>query len=363
MTLQRSPTLVLAAAVEAARARGSKAYSLSTPTFPERGTSLEGISTSTLLSPAVGQEGLRKQCRQVLFGKWNLPGHGTMISAGAKAAILATLRAACEPGDRVLIIAPSWPSYADITRLLYLEPRFFETRFEDSFAIDTDALARAVDDCQASAIVLCNPGNPTGRIVPGAELEAVSRIAREREAVLLLDESFSGVIFEPEKWQESRCAGHEYLVVVGSISKSHHLQGLRIGACLARGSMLESIIVVHQTALSSAPSLSQSVASALMTSLDGPDFGVVRELALETMEKRGWLCAPSEGSFYMFPRVAQFDAFEAHAKSRNVYLLRGETFGRLCTDHFRLCFGKTPEEFRQAFEALELPRARFGVAA
>lgn len=363
MTLKRSPTLELAAAVKAACLRGARAYSLSTPSFPDRGSSIRGVAVSTLLSPARGDAALRARCREVLFGKWTLEGHETVITAGAKAAILATLRAVCEPGDTVLIIAPSWPSYADIARLLYLEPQFFETRFEDGFAIDPEALAKAVDDSRARAIVLCNPGNPTGRIVPGAELEAVSRIAREREAVLLVDESFAGVIFDHEGWQRSLCEGHDGLVVVGSISKGHHLQGLRIGACLAGGTMLESITLAHQAMLSSAPSVSQSIALALLEDVETPDCSATREMALAALEERGWTCTPSEGSFYVFPKVGRIGAFEADSRSRNVFLLAGDAFGDSCGDHFRLCFCKAPDEFREILDALGPPKAQYRAIA
>ena len=363
MTLQRSKTLDLVQAVEAARARGLPAHSLSTPSFPERGSYIDKIPSSTLLFPAAGHDGLRTRCREVLFDKWNLANHQTVVTAGAKAAILATFRACCEPGDRVLIVAPTWPSYADIARLLYLEPRYFETRFEEGFAIDPDALGRAIDSCRARVVVICNPNNPTGRIVPGPELEAVSRVARERGVVLLLDESFSGVIFDAERWRGSLCASHEGLVLVGSISKSHHLQGLRIGACMAEGILLESIVSAHQGMLSSAPSVSQSVAYALLAEHEAPETGSARAMAVAAVEERGWASAPSEGTFYLFPRVNDIDAFEADARARNVFLLKGGAFGETYSDHFRLCFCKSKDEFGRILDALGPPQDQFRVTA
>ena len=363
MTLQRSKTLDLVQAVEAARARGLPAHSLSTPSFPERGSYIDRIPSSTLLFPAAGHDGLRTRCREVLFEKWDLANHDTMVTAGAKAAILATFRASCGPGDRVLIVAPTWPSYADIARLLYLEPRYFETRFEDGYRIDPDALARALDNWRARVIVICNPNNPTGRIVPGPELEAVSRVAKERGVVLLLDESFSGVIFDAAQWRDSVCAGHERLVLVGSISKSHHLQGLRIGACMAESALLDSIVSVHQGMLSSAPSVSQSVAYALLAEHEAPETGQARAMALAAVKERSWPCAPSEGTFYVFPRVSEIDAFEADARTRNVFLLKGCAFGETYRDHFRLCFCKSKEEFGRILDALGPPQDQFRVTA
>ena len=81
MTLQRSPTLALAAAVEAARASGERVYSLSTPTFRERVANLNLEMASTLLPPPQGSSRLRAVIHDAMLGKWNLPesrcpGHG-----------------------------------------------------------------------------------------------------------------------------------------------------------------------------------------------------------------------------------------------------------------------------------------------
>ncbi len=363
MTLRQSPTLSLAASVSEARARGAKAFSLSTPTFRERFGHVPGSGASTMLSPALGIDGLRERCRQLLFAKWDLPRHETLITAGAKAAILVALRAVCSPGDRILIVAPSWPTYADLARLLYLEPIFLDTRLEDGFAVDPDRLTGLADRYRPRAVVFSNPGNPTGRIVTRGELEAVSRLARDRGSLMLVDESFSGVVFEPDLWNASVCADYERLVVVGSLSKGQQLQGLRIGACLARGATLESMVSAHQTVMSAAPSLSQSVALDLLSEPDQPSFGETRSLALAALEERGWQCAPSEGGFYLFPRVPDLAAFESHARERNVFLLRGEEFGEPYRDHFRLCFGMPPDTFREILRTLGSPGSSCRAAA
>lgn len=353
MTLRRSPTLALAAAVEAARTSTGAAYSLSNPTFEERAVDLDLGSATTLLLPPQGMSELRDRIRDGMSGKWNLPNHEVLITAGAKVAILSALRAACAAGERVLIVAPSWPSYADIARLLFMQPVYFETCLEDDFAVNPAALVSTMAKVRAGAIVLSNPNNPTGRIHPGAEISAIAEVAREFEALLLIDESFSGVVFEPDKWRKSTCPAYERLVVVGSFSKSYHLQGLRVGLCAAQGRLFEEIVSAHQTVMSAASSLSQAAVLALIEA-DGalPDYGRERDMALGFVRDRGWACFPSEGSFYVFPRIDGIDTFEAAGNARNVFMLRGEAFGPSCTDHVRLCFGKPIAELERIFSIL-----------
>ena len=353
MTPKRSPTLALAAAVEAARASGECVYSLSTPTFRERVANLNLETASTLLPPPQGSSRLRAVIRDTMLGKWDLPNHDVLVTAGAKAAVLSALRASCRAGDRVAILAPCWPSYADIVRMLFMEPVLFETRFEDGFAVDSAALAATMARTRAGAVLLSNPANPTGRIHPGREIDEIAGVAREFGALLLIDESFSGVVFARDKWHESTCSAYDRLVVVNSFSKSHHLQGLRVGVCAAQGQLFEDIVSVHQTAASTASSLSQAAVLALLDAGgELPGYGREREMAIGFVRDRGWDCTPSEGSFYVFPRTDGIDAFEAAGSARNVLMLKGEVFGSACADHVRLCFGKPAAELERIFTLL-----------
>ena len=360
MTPRRSPTLALAAAVEAARASGETVYSLSTPTFTERMASLNLGTASTLLSPPQGVGRLRDLIHDTMLGKWNLPNHDVLITVGAKAAILSALRAACNAGDRVVILAPYWPSYADIVRTLFMEPVVFETRFEDGFSVDAAALAATVAGTGARAIVLSNPANPTGRIHPGREIDAMATVARETAALLLIDESFSGVVFAEERWRESVCSAYERLVVVNSFSKSHHLQGLRVGVCAAEGQLFDDIVSVHQTAASAASSLSQAAVLAQIDTGGGkPDYSRARQMTIEFVRRQGWACRPAEGSFYCFPRIDGIDAFEEASSASSVFMLRGDAFGPAYADHVRLCFGKPAAELERIFALLRGSRSTF----
>ena len=360
----RSPTLALAAAVAAARAAGETVYSLSTPTFSERSASLDLEMASTLLSPPQGAIRLRERLHETMLARWDLPNHDVLITAGAKAAILAALRAGCNAGDRVVILAPCWPSYADIVRMLFLEPVLFEARFEDGFAVDSAALAATVAGTGARAIVLSNPANPTGRIHPGPEIDAIVGVARESGTLVLIDESFSGVVFAEDKWRGSVCSAYERLVLVNSVSKSHHLQGLRVGMCAAQGELFDDIVSVHQTAASAASSLSQAAVLALFDSGgETPDYRRERSMALEFARDQGWACHPADGSFYVFPRVEGIDAFEAASSARGVFMLRGDAFGSACANHVRLCFGKPAAELDRIFAVLRGPASTVGPGA
>jgi len=353
MRLRRSPTLQLAASVEAALARGERAFSLSTPTFIDRTRELDIDGNATRLSPPMGLAELRLAARAALLGKWTLPEHEIMVTAGAKAAIFSALRASCGAGDRVLIVGPHWPSYEDLAQLLFLEPVSLECRFSDGFTLDMKRVTEALDASGARAVLLSNPNNPTGRIHSARELTELSMAARARSALLLIDESFSGVIFDHEKWRASLCPFYERLVVVSSFSKSHQLQGLRVGVACVHTALLEDVLAAHQALTSAAPSLSQAAVMAFLERQGEPvDYREQREAALDFVHAQGWPCVTAEGSFYLFPQVPDFEAFANRARASNVYLLPGTAFGEAYRGHLRLCFGKPMEELGAMFSTL-----------
>ena len=356
LELRKSPTLELASAIEKARESGQTVYSLSTPTFHDQSPELfAGKTLKTTLTPEMGLEALRETARDVLFPKWDLPGHECVVTGGAKATIFSVLRASLSPGDRVLIISPHWPTYEDLAKLAHLETSFLATRAVEDFAIDPAALHAALRDSGAKAVVCSNPGNPTGKIYSSGELGQLSSAAKQAGAILIVDESFSNIVFEPDKWWNARCTETDNLFVINSFSKNYHLQGLRLGACLLPGRQVPSVVSVHQTILSAAPTPSQYMALAMTESAAASidEYAEQRRLMLEFIAAKGWQHVPTEGTFYVFPRIPNIEAIRKRLEARGVFSLSGEVFGEGYGDHTRICFGKPEAEVRAMLAIME----------
>ena len=356
LTLRKSPTLELAAAIDEARRAGRTAYSLSTPTFEDRSIAPpELASPKTTLSPAAGFPELRKKTRARLFAKWQHAQHDCVICGGAKAAIYCILRAMLSPGDRVLIVSPHWPSYEDLAELAHLDTRFLETRAEDGFALDAQSLEKALEQGNAKAVVCSNPGNPSGKILSHQELDTLRAATAAAGAFLLIDESFSGIIFDAEKWQSSVCAADNHIFVVNSFSKNFHLQGLRLGACLVPQTWSPQVIAAHQTILSAAPTPSQNMALQAISTVasDVDDYREQRHLMLEFIASRGWPHVATEGSFYIFPRIDKIDLFREQLEAHDVLSLPGEAFGAPYRNHTRICFGKPLHEVHALIDTMQ----------
>ncbi len=354
--LRRSPTLALAGAIATARLTGETVYSLSTPTFPDRTAAIPAdIRFGTTLTSGRGLAELRDLARTDLFEKWNLTEHECIIVGGAKSSIFCIMRTMLPAGGKVLVVSPHWPSYEDLIRLAHLQPVFHETRVADGFEIDASRLRKSLQESGAGAVICSNPGNPTGRILGKREVDTLCRESADAGAILLLDESFSNIVFDVPKWHDSVCSAESHVFVVGSFSKNYHLQGLRLGACLVHRDWTAPVIAAHQTLLSAAPTPSQNIALRIINAPGAipEDYSEQRRLMLDFAAARGWPHAATEGGFYLFPHVENTESFRRKLEVRQVLSLPGETFGRGYRDHLRVCFGKPVSEIRAMLGILE----------
>ena len=354
--VRKSPTLELAAMIERARSAGQTVYSLSTPTFEDRSSEVGAAGPlKTTLSPERGLDDLRSCAHDILFSKWALPSHECVITGGAKAAIFSVLRTSLQPGDRLLIVSPHWPTYEDLARLAGVEPVFLATRAEDEFGINRNALKAALQETSARAIICSNPGNPTGKIYSGEEFGILSDEADRAGAILIVDESFSSIVFDQEKWNASTVADRASVFVINSFSKNFHLQGLRVGACLLPITSVDAVMSAHQTILSAAPSPSQQIALSIgeHASVNSHDYAEQRRMMLDAITRLGWQHLPTEGTFYLFPRVSSPETTRAMLQDKGIFALPGEAFGTPYHDHMRICFGKPIAELEAMLKILE----------
>jgi aminotransferase len=353
-SFRRSPTLALVDEMEAARQAGQNVLSLSTPSFP-RSTDLPlaPLANGLRLSAPEGDSTLRTAARAGLFGRWALPDHDLCITAGAKAALFAILRIAGEPGARVIVAAPAWPSYDDIIHLAGHLPVTLLTRAEDGFRLDPADLTRLLAETGARAVLLANPGNPTGQVASQAELAAAMAACAAADALLVLDESFSEIIADHPAWAASVLDPHPNLVIINSFSKNHHLQGQRVAACLLHATLREDFIAVHQSLMSSAPSLGQAAALAALQAGEGMDYSAPRRIAVELIARAGWSCLANQGTFYHFPRLPDLPRTLERLRDVGLYGLTGDIFGPPYANHLRLCFGRPEAEMAEILRRVD----------
>ena len=127
------------------------------------------------------------------------------------------------------------------------------TAFSNGFNLEIDEIKQIHHKEKFRVIMFSNPNNPTGIIYDGNFLKHLDQLAQDCGFYVVIDQSFSKVIFDHDKWSKSRFHNSDRVIVVDSFSKNYLLQGARVAATLVPTHVTENFINIHQTILSSAP--------------------------------------------------------------------------------------------------------------
>jgi aspartate aminotransferase len=182
----------------------------------------------------------------------------------------------------------------------------------NGFRLTARAVRRALGP-RTRAILVNSPCNPTGAVVEPRELVSLARLARRSGVFLILDDTYSHLIFRegevPALHEVVEAAGGQ-LVVTGTMSKAYCMTGWRIGWVIAPRSVAAACAALNSHSVQSTATFSQVAAARALT---GPQNGV-KELASEYRRRRdviqplvdalpGVRCPSPAGAFYLFPDV------------------------------------------------------------
>lgn len=218
--------------------------------------------------------------------------------------------------QRVLIVGPTYADYADACRMAGVEPQYFLTDAEDKFQPDLDRLAR--EAIQADTVVICNPNNPTGVMIPGPDLKTLCRSFPDTRFVI--DESY--LAFVPAGQAESMVTcGLENVIVLHSLSKIYRLPGLRIGFLIAAAPVIKRFQrVMPPWRLNS---LAQAACRFVMDNPTEIDRFVVETRRFISAERARFIeCIGSAGKLVVYPSCASYlliqlpDGFKADKMCR-----------------------------------------------
>ncbi len=141
------------------------------------------------------------------------------------------------PG-KALILAPTYSDYERALTLAGCEVVHFQLRKEDEFVLDTDRFIRAMQE-GADLVLLCNPNNPTGSMVPLVEIKEILSAARFTRTTVVVDEAFMDfVLGESARFQVTE---FENLMVLRSLTKFYGIPGLRAGCLYGSKPLVERI--------------------------------------------------------------------------------------------------------------------------
>ena len=317
-------------------------------------------------TPFGGQPLARRACADALRESHGLPftPADVVLTPGAMAALQLSLRVAGAPGGQVVIPTPCWLDHPLYARAVGLEPRLVALPDGD-FHLDVEAIVAAIspDTC---AVVLTQPGNPTGRSHSSEELEALGhalRAAQERlgcRITLIADEVHRDFVPAP---YATAARAFERTIVVYSFGKYHFMQGQRLGYAAVGPAHPERAEVATElerwdrvAGIATPTALMQRALPRLLALRhDHSWVGPLRQRLIEGLVGAGYQVAEPDGTLFVYARTPdRYEddfAFVEELAGRGVLALPAPVFHH--RGWFRLALTASEEMIARALPILD----------
>ncbi|MEI6486625.1 MAG: aminotransferase class I/II-fold pyridoxal phosphate-dependent enzyme [Sphingomonadales bacterium] len=229
-----------------------------------------------------------------------------ILTCGASPALVLALTAAFRPGDVIACARPGYVAYRNNIRALGMVVQEVACGPESRYQITAAQLA-ALDPAPAG-VIIASPANPTGTIIPAAEMAAIARVCAARGIRIISDEIYHGLSFVgpvPSALEHAPDA-----IIVNSFSKYFSMVGWRLGWLVAPEDLVVAARARMGNLFLTAPSLSQHAGLAAMDCTDELEghiarYAANRQLLLEALPAMGLTTiAPPDGAFYIWADVA-----------------------------------------------------------
>jgi aspartate/methionine/tyrosine aminotransferase len=229
------------------------------------------------------------------------------LTCGASPALVLALSSTFKPGDVIAMARPGYVAYRNTVKALRMTALEIPCGPETRFQLDAATLA-ALEPAPAG-VIIASPANPTGTIIPGAELKAIAEVCRARGIRIISDEIYHGLTFgEPTR---SMLEFEPNAIVVSSFSKYFSMAGWRLGWLIVPPQEASRAVAYMGALFLTAPSLAQHAALVAMDSKDELEGHLAtyrrnRELLLDALPRLGLeRIAPPDGAFYIWADVGR----------------------------------------------------------
>ena len=147
------------------------------------------------------------------------------VTVGGKFGIFAVVQALINEGDEVIVPVPYWVSFADIVNFAGGKTVFVDSSEADGFAVSAAAIEKSITS-RTKAIIINSPSNPSGAVIPTAELKKIYALAQKHGIWILADECYCRFLYEGEPFSmASLPGGKDTVIVMGSLSKTYAMTG------------------------------------------------------------------------------------------------------------------------------------------
>lgn len=300
------------------------------------------------------------------------PEREVVVTCGGTEAMLCTMMAICNPGDKVMIFSPFYENYGTDTILSGAQPIYIPL-VPPEYDFDIAQIEQGFRD-GAKAIVICNPSNPCGKVFSREELLAIGALAVKYDAYVVTDEVYEHLVYAP--YRHTHMAGlpgmYDHTITCSSLSKTFSVTGWRLGYVIAPEAVMEPIRKVHDFCTVGAPApLQEAILAGLQ--LGEPYYEELlrtytkkRDFLLAGLDRLGLVHNVPQGTYFVMVDVQEFLdlpqfqgwtdlAFcEWMAKNIGLAAVPGSSFfSEPVNRYVRLHFARSEETLAAALKCLE----------
>ena len=283
------------------------------------------------------------------------------VNCGGKHTIYNAFVATLNPDDEVIIPAPYWVSYPDMTLLAGGTPIFIEASASSGFKITPEQLEAAITT-KTKWLILNSPSNPTGAAYSYSEMKLLTEVLLKHPNVWVFsDDIYEHIVYDKFQFYTPVAVEPKLknrTLTMNGVAKGYAMTGWRIGFAGGPVELINAMRKVQSQSTSNPCSISQA---ASIAALNGPQ-GYLKNRALEFQKRRdivvamineipGLTCPTPEGAFYVYPCCAgligkitpngktianDLDLVTYLLESAGVAVVHGEAFG--LSPHFRISY-------------------------
>jgi aspartate/methionine/tyrosine aminotransferase len=273
-----------------------------------------------------------------------------LVTIGAIEANFNSINALVGPGEEIIVMLPNYMQIWGTAKNLNLDLKTFSLKQNEAWTPDLAELEEKLTP-NTKLIAICNPNNPTGRILSSSEMDAIINLADRYGTWILADEVYAGAERLTDEQAPSFYGRYNKTIAVGSLSKAYGLPGLRTGWAVGPEKVIDEIWARHEYTTLSATAAANYLAALALSPEMRPRI-IERTRAYirrgfpvleEWMKRHGdtFSLRPPDAAAIAFIRyqldINSTEFVERLRKEKSVLIVPGDHFG---LDHYlRISFG------------------------
>jgi bifunctional pyridoxal-dependent enzyme with beta-cystathionase and maltose regulon repressor activities len=293
---------------------------------------------------------------------------GVYLTQGVIPAMWLVCRYACKPGDEVVVTNPMYFPFFRAIESLNLKKVFWSLYSHNEFQFNIDTLQEIISP-KTKLLFLCNPHNPTGRVMTKSELSAIIDVALDNDLIVASDELWEDIVY-PGHDHTSIASLHPDIsrntITFFGFSKAYNISGLQIGyVATTNETMLADMKEMAQGILRGTSTIAQAVAKTILSgkvdyylTQELEHLCLVRDYVYRQFRKIGGIhCNTIEGTYLVFPDLSAYgksssDLVNYLVTEARVGVSAGSQFGTLGEGHIRMNVGTSLPVLQEALSRI-----------